>query len=496
MNILLMGMPDICFGYPTEILTTPNLGLSSIAANVDKRHRVKIADLVLKRKDVKGAIEQALNMTTPQLVGLSAMTFQYKTALKIAAFIKRRNPEIIIALGGYHATLMFEEIAESPDGDHFDLIFRGESDLSFNEAVNALEDDRDLSLVDGLSFKRNGKFIHNKPRKLEDLSQIELPDRSARLWNDFGVLKVPWDMIEFSRGCLMTCNFCNIRNMYGRSFRAYDVERVLRDIEQLKKSGIKMALFSDDNITSYPKRLANLCDAIIQSGHNDMIFGVQVSAIGIASSEELVKKMAKAGFRFAFLGVESASKKNLAELSKGDIVDKSKMAVQYLQENDFMTTGGFIIGNPEDDYQDLEETYKFAKSLKTDFTAVQILVPYPKTGIREKLMRQGLVVCPDDFEMYDGGHPIVKTTYLDENQLFSARYIFGKKYLHVRVVNVFRAIWKFRKDSFPFVKGSIKLIPKAINAMLSGWIKRLFLSEKQMVDQHMQRVLNVNKFNI
>jgi radical SAM superfamily enzyme YgiQ (UPF0313 family) len=161
-----------------------------------------------------------------------------------------------------------------------------------------------------------------------------------------------------------------------------------------------------------------------------------------------------------------------------------------------MTTGGFIIGNPEDDYQDLEETYRFAKSLKTDFTAVQILVPYPKTGIREKLMEQGLVVRPDDFEMYDGGHPIIKTTHLDENQLFSARYLLGKKYLHVRVVNVFRAIWKFRKDSFPFVKGSIKLIPKVINAMLSGWIKRLFLSEKKRVDQYMHRVLNVNKFKV
>jgi radical SAM superfamily enzyme YgiQ (UPF0313 family) len=271
---------------------------------------------------------------------------------------------------------------------------------------------------------------------------------------------------------------------------------VVRDIEQAKKSGIKMLLFADDNITSDPKRLEDLCDAIIQNGHNDLVYAVQVSAKGVASSRELVKKMANAGFRFAFLGVESASKKNLAQLSKGDIVDKSRKAVQYLQENDFMITGGFIIGNPEDDYQDLEETYKFAKSLRTDFTAVQILVPYPKTGIREKLMEQGLVVNPYDYEMYDGGHPVIKTAFLDENQLFSARYIFGKKYLRVRTINVFRAIWKFRKDSSPFVKGSIKLIPKALSAMFWGRIKRLFLSEKKRVDEYMRGVLNLNKFDI
>jgi len=491
-----MGMPDISNGYPTQMLATPNLGLSSLASNLDDKHHARIADLVLRRSNVRGAIEEALQVSPPDLIGLSAMTFQYKTAQNIAAFVKRRNSGIKVALGGYHATLMYKEIAESPDGACFDLLFRGEGDLSFNEAVNALEDGLDLKNIDGLSFKRSGVFIHNKPRELEDLTRIKLPARNVRLWNDFNVLKVPWDLIEFSRGCLMSCNFCNIQNMYGKSFRTYEIERVMTDIEQAKKSGIKILLFVDDNITMDTKRFENLCDAIIDRGHNDLIYGVQVSSRGIASSEKLVEKMAEAGFKYVFLGIESPSKKTLSRLSKGDIVEKSKKAVKYLKENGFVVAGGFIIGNPEDNYQEIEDTYRFAKSLRTDFSAVQILVPYPKTKIREILTENGLVVKPDDYEMYDGGHPIIKTKFLDENQLFSAKYRYAHKYLNVRASNVLKTLLKNGKISFPFLIGSLKLIPKALNTMMFGWIKRLLFSENQRIERYMKRVLKLNKFDI
>ena len=496
MNILLMAMPDICIGYPTQMLTTPNLGLSSLAANLDDRHQVRIADLVLRRKNVKQAIEQALNMTKPDLVGLSAMTFQYRTATKVAAFIKKRNPAIKIALGGYHATLMYEEIAVSPDAVHLDFILRGEADLSFNEAVDALEKGTDLGVVDGLSFKRKGEFIHNKKRVLEDLSRIKIPDRTVRLWNSFSVLRVPWDMIEFSRGCLMSCNFCNIRNMYGRSFRTYDVQRVMEDISSAKKTGIKMLFFADDNITMDLKRLENLCDAIIQNGHDDLIYGVQASAIGIGSSEKLVEKMARAGFKQVFLGIENPSKKNLEQLNKGDIVEKSIRAVRYLRENGFIISGGFIIGTPEDNYQEIEDTFRFAKELGTDFPAVQILVPYPKTEIRQKLLDEGMIADIDHFERYDGGYPIVRTKYLSEKDLFSARYRLTKKYLKPRALSVFKVLVRFKSTSLPFIWGAAGLIPSVVNSLIVENGKRLFLNEEKMIDQYMDKVLHLNQFNI
>ncbi len=489
-------MPDICIGYPTQMLTTPNLGLSSLASNLDDRHCVRIADLVLKRKNVRQALEEALQKTEPDLVGLSAMTFQYKTASKIAAFIKKQYPAIKVALGGYHATLMYEEIAKGPDAALFDFIFRGEADIGFNEAVNALEDGDDLSAVDGLSFKSNGKFLHNRPRQLEDLAQIKVPARNVRLWNDFNVLKVPWDTIEFSRGCLMACNFCNIRNMYGRSFRTYDYERVMDDIASAKKTRIKMLFFVDDNITMDLVRLENLCDEIIHHGHNDLIYGAQASAIGIGSSERLVEKMAEAGFKQIFLGIENSSRKNLKLLNKGDIVEKSVKAVQNLKKYGFIISSGFIIGTPDDNYQEIEDTFRFAKNLETDFPAVQILIPYPKTEIRKKLLDLGLIADLDNYEKYDGGFPIIRTKYLSERELFCARYRFTKKYLKPRALSVFKVLLRFKNTSLPFIWGATKLIPKVVNSLFVENVKRLFLNEGQMINQYMNKILKLNEFNI
>ncbi len=499
MNILLMSMPDITLGYPTKIITPPNLAVISLAGNLDKAHNVKVADLITRRKNIRGAVLEALEKTNPHVVGLSAMTFQYNTALKIARFIKAIRPSVKIALGGYHATLMYREIADSEDGECFDFIFRGESDFSFNEAMNLLERgghwDRFKS-VNGLSFKEKDRFIHNEKRDLEDINRIKPPDRKARLWNDCNVLKMPLDLIESSRGCLMGCNFCNIQNMYGKSFRTYDIERVITDIENAKEAGKKILLFADDNITLDTERFETLCDEIGRHGHNDIMYGVQASSSGIASSKKLAQKMARAGFKYVFLGIENASKKNLKELNKGDIVDKSRLAVQYLRENGIVVGGGLIIGNPDDDSESIEETFKFARELKVDFAGVQFLVPYPKTRIREMLLEAGLILNKDNYKLYEGGFAITRTKYLNEEELTFLKHHLAKKYFKNRKVNTFQVLLKHRRASMQLFRGAVGLVPDLVAFALLGKVKRLFQGDNKVVQRHMRKKLKVNEFNI
>jgi radical SAM superfamily enzyme YgiQ (UPF0313 family) len=496
MNILLMSMPDITLGYPTKVITPPNLAIISLAGNLDKKHKVKAADLISRRKNIQGAVLETLNRTNPDVVGLSAMTFQYDTALRIARFIKNVHPGIKIALGGYHATLMYKEIANCNDGESFDFIFRGESDLSFNEAMNILEDGGNLRSVNGLSFKENGTFIHNKKRGLENINQIKPPNRSARLWNECNVLKVPFDLIESSRGCQKSCNFCNIRNMYGKSFRTYEPQRVIEDIKNARSLGTKMMLFTDDNITLDIPKFEHLCDEIIKYGQNDIIYSVQASSSGIASSQNLAKKMFRAGFKYVFLGIENASKKNLEALDKGDIVNESKLAVKYLQENGIVVAGGLIIGNPDDDYESIEETFKFARDLKVDFAGVQFLVPYPKTVIRKKLLKNGLLINKDNFKRYEGGFAIARTKYLNENELKSIKHKMAKKYFKNRKVNTFSVLLKHKKSSLKLLKGGVGLIPDLISFLILGKMIKLFLNENKIADRHYQKKLKTNEFNI
>ena len=91
MNILLLSMPDSFEHMPTVAIRMPNGALTSLAGNVDSRHRVAVADLILVQKEVRATVERLVREFDPALVGMSVMTFQRKTALKIANLIRAQS---------------------------------------------------------------------------------------------------------------------------------------------------------------------------------------------------------------------------------------------------------------------------------------------------------------------------------------------------------------------------------------------------------------------
>src|SRR6202011_1905149 len=101
MNLLLLSMPDSFEHMPTVAVRMPNGALASLAANVDRHHRVAIADLVLVQSDVNRTIERLLREFRPDVVGLSIMTFQRPTAFKIARLIRALAPATRVVAGGY-----------------------------------------------------------------------------------------------------------------------------------------------------------------------------------------------------------------------------------------------------------------------------------------------------------------------------------------------------------------------------------------------------------
>ena len=104
--------------------------------------------------------------------------------------------------------------------------------------------------------------------------------------------------------------------MYGRSFRTYEIDRVIADIKNAKEHGAKAIFISDDNITLDLRRLETLSEEIVNNKLNSLHYIVQVTVKGMASSEKLVQKMADAGIKSAFVGIESVKKDNLDFIRK------------------------------------------------------------------------------------------------------------------------------------------------------------------------------------
>lgn len=427
MNILLMSMPDCAPHFNAKRWKAPNLAISSIAGNIEG-HNVYIADLILRRDRIVETVKELVATYRPDVVGLTAMSFQFATARRIASLIKSLNKDIRTVLGGYHATLMYDELCKSEETAPFDFLIRGEGDLCFNELVEAIHGKRVIESVSGVSFRNNGGFVHNPPRPLEDLSRIKIPDRSKRIWKGYQYYGFTLDIVESSRGCVMPCNFCSMDKMYGKTFRRFSIERILADIANAKKHGANFIVFSDDNFTLDIKGFETICDAIVDAGHNDIRYIIQASSTGIASSHTLVEKMARAGFRIVFLGIENVSEENLRLMKKGNIIEKTKIAVKRLHDHNIMIVGGMIIGNPNDREEDIARNYEFFVDLQIDFFADQILTPYPKTGMREELLNEGLITNEFDYSRYNCFWANIKTKYLWPEDLQFFRWKYNKKY--------------------------------------------------------------------
>jgi radical SAM superfamily enzyme YgiQ (UPF0313 family) len=194
MKIILMSMPDVAPLIMHEsAFHMPNCGIASVGANIDEGHEISIIDLIRKRRRLRSYLVGTLLRIRPDMVGLSAMAWQYKTCVKIIRLIKRLLPETKILIGGYHASLMYEEIAASEEAGLIDFMVRGEGEEACRRLVNALEGKDRLEEIPSLSYKENGRFVHNPRGELLDLSRLKSPIRDKRRlsWRHPGAARGP-----------------------------------------------------------------------------------------------------------------------------------------------------------------------------------------------------------------------------------------------------------------------------------------------------------------
>src|SRR5579871_1874943 len=307
MNVLLLSMPDSFEHTPAMTIRMPNGALASLAGNVDAHHRVSIADLVLARDRVRETVTELVTTLAPDVVGLSVMTFQRKTAMQVIALVRALRSQARIVVGGYDPSLA-PEIYEPPSSG-VDLIVSGEGDITFRDLLRALETDAPLDGIAGLSFRdaATGVMIRNLARAVSHLgADIKPPNRAVRVLSGYTMLGRQIDIVETSRGCTYDCSFCSIIEMRGRNFHTWSIERVINDIRDARSRGAQTIFLVDDNITLNLQRFRALCDAIVEASLGDIDYIVQGMTSAIATGgDALAAAMRRAGFRYVFLGIEN-----------------------------------------------------------------------------------------------------------------------------------------------------------------------------------------------
>ena len=424
-------MPDSFEHTPSLAMRMPNGALASLAGNLDPVHEVAVADLILAQSAVRATVEQLIRDHSPDIVGLSVMTFQRSTARRLISLIRSRRPNTFIVVGGYDPSLAPEAWTNPAIG--VDAIVRGEGEMTFRELVRALDTRTPLDRVDGLWFRDRDGFRQSRPRAITPIEDgtVALPRRETRVLTGYTMLGRQVDVVETSRGCTFDCSFCSIIEMRGRNFHRFPIPRVIDDIADARARGARAIFLVDDNITLDVERFKTLCEAIIAAGLTDIDYLVQGMTSAIAAhGETLAPLMQRAGFRYVFLGIENVLDDDLAFL-KADAKNRTReggrrtgnasiQAIDVLHRHGMIVVGGLIVGNPDDTPDAIGANLAFARKY-VDWPYIQHPTPYPGTPMTRDFVERGLVVN-QRVEEYDGTTAVTRSAHLDAEEIEFLRW--------------------------------------------------------------------------
>jgi len=347
----------------------------------------------------------------PGLVGISAVTPQYRSALKIARLIKGFSKTPVV-LGGVHATLVPEEVLKE---DCFDYACVGEGEEAVLELVDRLEKGQDTTTIYNVWAKkagpeperfRAGRIIPNNVRPFVDLAR--LPRKDYPLFNMQKLIDTEdgWARLMTSRGCPFRCTYCfnhRIVDRYRQEtasstpasggvgyVRQHPLEEVFGEIEYLQGNyqRIKMFIFDDDVFTLDKAYLREFCKQYRGVTQIPFVVNAHVRAF----DEERVRMLKEAGCAIVKFGLESGSERIRRDILHRPMTNEEIEKAFLLAHRYGLHTSAFImIGLPYEGEKEVMETVELLARIRPGRFRWSIFYPFPKTEAYELSLKGGYI---------------------------------------------------------------------------------------------------------
>ena len=280
-----------------------------------------------------------------------------------------------------------------------DVVARFEYDFTLKEIAEALEDGNGFAGIKGLSYKVDGKIIHNPNREFttsEDLNKMpflsEIYKKHLNIKDYFLSQSLyPEVQIFAGRGCPHKCTFCSWPvTLMGRKYRARSAENIAGEFEYVQDElpEVKEIFIEDDTFTINKKLVREVCEEIKKRKIN---IAWSCNARADLDSETM-KKMKEAGCRLLIVGYESGNEEILKNIKKGITTEDMKNFTGDAKKARLMIHGDFIIGLPGETKETAAKTLKFIKELKPNILQVAVATPIPGTGFYEWAKNNGFLL--------------------------------------------------------------------------------------------------------
>lgn len=347
---------------------------------------------------------------------------------RVAEAIKARRPDTTIGFVGAHAAVLPTETLKASPA--IDWVGRKEFDYTCKEVA----EDRPLADIAGLSYRKEGRIIHNRERDLiADMDAlpwvVDVYKRDLVIEKYFiGYLLHPYLSLYTGRGCPGQCTFCLWpQTIGGHRYRVRSAGNVADEMAYAKRlfPEVKEFFFDDDTFTANLPRARDVARKLKPLG---LVWSCNSRA---NLNFDTIKLMKDCGLRLLLVGYESGSDEILRRAKKGVTVDQMRAFTKACHDIGVIIHGTFILGLPIETRETIEETIRFAQELDVFSIQVSLAAPYPGTELYEMARQNGWFAREDktDILHQDGlQHSALEYPGLSKEEIFEAVEVFYRRY--------------------------------------------------------------------
>lgn len=425
-------------------LLLPQISLAYVASVLENEgFNVELWDCQVLNIDPKNFLEMVAK-SSPDLIVMNTAVTTIDSDMKLADEIKGILPDAVVSAIGAHVTATHDLTIKD---SHFDIIVRGEPEMTILELANALRNDNNYQQIAGTTTKQRDRIFINPTRPIiENLDTLPFPARHL-LHNEkyiHPLTKRTFTVIQHSRGCPYQCIYCVAPLYYGHKFRCRSVNNVLTELEEvIGKYGIRDIYFFAETATLNKKFMRQLSQALIARKLNiNWWSNARVDSVDL----EILQLMKKSGCSLLAFGVESGVQEILDKAKKGIRLNQTIRTFRLCQKVGIETNAFVIFGLPGETKETMRRTLNFVKKLNPDYVEFFPAIPFPGTELCEILKNQGLIVS-DELSLYDGYLGcVVRTQDMTDKEL--SRFIKNAYYsFYLRPQYIIRKLFKAKNVS-------------------------------------------------
>jgi radical SAM superfamily enzyme YgiQ (UPF0313 family) len=349
---------SLCRDLAGSAFPFPPLSLATLAGLTPRRHEVVICDENVRPVDLQ---------RNADLVGITGYHIQKEQVFRLADAFRKRG--ITVAIGG--PLVQRDNLDECLT--HADAVFLGEAEYTWPAFIGDLQANsaRPVYHQDGF---------------------VAMSDSPAPRFDLLDQAAYSSAIIETSRGCPHSCEFCEIPIRLGKGSRTKSIEQVMGEIRDLAALGVDSIFIIDDNFFGNRKRAADLLAEIerfVRSVDHRIYFSCQFT-IDVARDDEVLALLHRANVRRVFIGIETPRQASLAMANKSQntLVDLQD-AVRRIQSHAIIVWGAFIVGFDSDDKDVFDEQLAFIQAASIPVAMVGMLQALPGTPLYDRIKREG-----------------------------------------------------------------------------------------------------------